>query len=59
MVGPKERFGGKYDQWYARHKIVEKARQDRIKLEKNPINALPVQERGKLPSTQIDTGLEY
>lgn len=47
MVGPKERLSEEaYEKWYARHKVVEKYRQWVKKLEANPINALPLEERG-------------
>ena len=52
MAGPKDLLTPEqYDRWYKRHRIVEQARQDRIKLEENPIKALPEEERGELPQT--------
>ncbi|QKY80413.1 hypothetical protein SEA_PABST_55 [Microbacterium phage Pabst] len=52
MAGPKDLLTPEqYKHWYARHKMVEKERQWKIKLENNPINALPVHERGELPDT--------
>lgn len=52
MAGPKDLLSPEqYKHWYARHKQVEKERQWRIRLEENPINALPVHMRGALPNT--------
>ncbi|QOC56144.1 hypothetical protein SEA_ZHENGYI_52 [Microbacterium phage Zhengyi] len=52
MSGPKDLLTPEqYKHWYARHKQVEKERQWRIRLEKNPIRALPIEERGELPDT--------
>ncbi|QGH78695.1 hypothetical protein SEA_WESAK_54 [Microbacterium phage Wesak] len=52
MAGPKDLLTPEqYKRWYARHKQVEKERQWRERLRNNPINALPLSERGKLPDT--------
>ena len=51
MVGPKEVFGDKYPIWLERHVMVERQRQWKIRNAENPINALPVEERGDIPET--------
>ena len=52
MAGPKDYLTPEqYERWYARHKVVERQRQWKVALEKNPINELPEEERGELPET--------
>ena len=41
----------KYPEWYARHRLVENARVNRIKEEQNPVVVLDDNDRGPLPET--------
>ena len=51
MVGPKGYLTPEqYQLWLERHIVVERARKQRLKLEKNPIRAAPVEQR-RMPQT--------
>lgn len=52
MAGPKDLLTPEqYERWLTQHRMTEKARVHRLKLEDNPIKALPEEERGELPQT--------
>src|SRR6478735_12673188 len=52
MSGKKQELSPEaYERWYARHRVVERERRRRIQREKNPINAVPVEQRGVLRET--------
>ena len=51
MTGKKQELTPEqYQRWLSRHRVSEKARIDRLKLEANPIKAIPEEER-VLPET--------
>ena len=52
MAGPKDLLSEEaYDRWLKRHRLIERERQWRIRLENNPVAALPLGSRGPLPET--------